>query len=204
MYKAVAILLFFILALPQERDKVALEDGFASIIIAGSGKDAGLDLSLYVKDRGRIYRMSGGSYHVDSIRGDSFAVMKGHSLVPLVRPAFPAESVMTIFTNPAASRDIMLTLTHHMFGFRTERHLFNLSDFTASCMAEGCRVYVGVEELGKSSITATVFLVNKDRGYCHVMKTMFPPEILETASGEVTADIHTYIPIDNISELFAK
>lgn len=186
------------------KDKVELEDGFLSTVRDGAGKAFPFDCSGYVKAGGRYFVRTGRDYCKPSVRNDSYAVERNGRLQPLSSVSYPEESVMTLLTQPAAAGGYDVEVIHHKYGFREDKFCVNLSDLLASCIEAGCEPFVGIESSDRISVSATLFLVNESQGYNHVLQFIIPVSCLRTSGGQITADLHTYIPTHNISKLFAE
>lgn len=186
------------------KNKIELENEFIFTIIEGSGQEYPFNPEGYEKAGGRFYMKKGKGYITAQVRNDSYAEMKRGKLKPLINVFYPEESVMTLFTTPAAATGFDIELDHHKYGFVEEKFTVNLSDLLASCMEADCVPYIGIEECGKESVTASVFLVNTIYRYNHVIKVKVDISMLKNATGCISADLYTYIPSHNISDLYAK
>lgn len=186
------------------KNKIELEDNFIATIVPGSGSGTILNPEGYVKSGGHYYVRKGDEYYIPQVRNDSYAIGKEGKLVPLSSTQYPEESVMTIFTEPSASAGYTVELTMHKYGYVEQSYEVNLADFLISCTNDGCTPYVGINECGKDFIVASVFLVNKEKGYNHIMKAYIGPGLLTHSQGQIKADLHVYVPNQNISDLFAE
>lgn len=186
------------------KNKIELENEFISTIRKGIHSCYPFNPADYERAGGLFYIKNGSEYYAEHIRNDSYAIKKGKEIVPLLDASYPQESVMTLFTTPAAARNFDIELHHHKYGFAEDIVTINLSDLLASCIEAGCIPFVGIEKCEKDAITASVFLVNEACGYNHIMKVTLRPSLLRTASGCISADLYTYIPTHNISDLFAR
>lgn len=186
------------------KNKIELENEFASTVQEGISAKYPFSEAGYEKAGGRFYMKKGTEYGTAQIRNDSYAVRKGRNMVPLLNSSYPQESVMTLFTTPSAAKNFSITIHHHKYGFVEEVFTVNLADLIASCMEAGCVPFVGIEENTRDSIKASVFLVNTTSGYNHILKVLIPVSLLKGASDYISADLYTYIPTHNISDLYAQ
>lgn len=186
------------------KDIIQLENEFLSTVCEGSGVECVFDPSEYKKAGGKFYMKAGKAYWMEQIRDDSYAVENGDRLIPLCSASYPEESLRTLLTVPAAAVGFTIHLVHHKYGFVEDTYDVDMGDFLASCMADGCEPFVGVEECTEDMISASLFLVNTEKGYNHVLKVRMSLALLKSRLGCLTADLNTYIPTHNISELYAK
>lgn len=186
------------------KDKIELEDEFIYTIQEGIGLGYPFDFAGYEKAGGNFYLKKGNEYYTAQVRNDSYAEKKRGKLEPLWNVSYPKESIMTLFTTPAAATDFEIEILHHKYGFAEEKFTVNLADLLVSCMEAGCVPYVGIEECTKDSILVSIFLVNDESAYNHILKVGMDYHLLKSSAGCISADLYTYIPSHNISDLYAK
>lgn len=187
------------------KSKIELEDEFISTVRVGSRIEYPFCPEGYEKAGGYFYVKKGSEYCLKQVRNDSYAIKKEGKLEPLISMSYPLESILTLFTVPSAAQNLEIELHHHKYGFTEDRYVVNLADLLVSCMNAGCVPYVGIEEcMADTSFPVSVFLVNETCGYNHILKVNIPVSLFKKTEGCLSADLYTYVPTHNISDLFAK
>lgn len=205
---AVILTIFFALSCPPQDggrvvDKIALENSFIDTI----SDDAIIPLpadSCYSKLTGNLYVIDSGSYMLEDVRSATYAVLSHGHLQPLSDWNRPKESVLTMLTTPSADGEIILDIDHIKYGFEKANYKIRLSSFLSSCILAGCVPYVGIETITDEAVTVSLFLVNAGRQYNHVLKLTIPKHAIVKRRGRVTGTLHTYVPMGNVSDLYAK
>ena len=209
MYK-IAIILTIITAsfcFPQDGNRIAekirLENGFAATITDAD------TLALPSRDRyercgKNLYRIDLGNYMLDEVRCVTYASFSDGVFGPLVDWARPTESTFTLLTTPLENCGIVLHVEHLKYNFASADYDFRLSSFLASCIRDGCIPYVGIETVTDEAVTASLFLVNGEKQFNHVLKLSIPKEVFTDHTGQITGTLHTYVPMGNVSDLYAK
>ena len=67
---------------------------------------------------------------------------------------------------------------------------------------EGCNLYVGIKKYAEDNVAATVFALNNELGYNHVLAVDFPTGILSGRQQSITGTAYVYIPLQNVTEDF--
>ncbi len=208
MHQIVSILcLFFALfAHPtsngQTVDKIALENHFIDTI----SEDITIPLPVgdYLRQTKDLYVADYGCYMLENVRFATYAVLSGGQFLPLVDWNRAKESALTLLTTPLAGEGIVLNLEHLKYSFEKANYEIPLPSFLSSCIADGCAPYVGIEELTEDAVVASLFLVNEEKQYNHVLKLTIPRQVIVNHAGHINGTLHTYVPMGNVAELYAK
>lgn len=143
-----------------------------------------------------------GSYLSDEIRSDLYCREQGDSLVLVTDVEKPVESIRNVLLTGCFMRDISMALTINRYGYQKSRIGITLQQFVEYCRMEGCVSYVGIKTHTENKVIATVFALNNELGYNHVLSVEFPIGILEGRPISLTGTTYVYIPLQNVTEKF--
>lgn len=191
---------------PRESGKVSVktpraEDGFEASLTIQPSKTS-RDISTLKEVENGLFLSDAGRYVSDNVRSQSYFTIQGDELLPLVDVSHLIPSVKTILTCAEAGDGIMMKITQHKYGFKTDVYEKPLGVVIASCVADGCRPYVGIDSSDSSSVIASLFMVNVSEGYTHVFKVLIPSEVISMKRGTISADLNAYSPITDSSSMF--
>lgn len=184
----------------METDKVVLEQLFWEELFAKP-----ITLSRDVPDnlkriKKQLYVSENGWYETESVQNTSFFRRTSTAWLPVCESALPMESIMTLLTGYSELKHYTVDLEQHRYGYTTVRGQVSLNQLLAYCLNTGCKPYVGVESTEENCITASLFMVNHQQGYCHTFKFEIEQRLLDKDSGIFTATAFTYTPIHNVSQ----
>lgn len=146
--------------------------------------------------------LNAGNYLSDEIRSDLYLQQKKEKLELLLDVRKPVESIKNILLTGCFVRDIPLALTINRYGYKKTELSITLQQFVEYCRMEGCSMYVGIKTHTEERITATVFALNDELGYNHVLAVAFPIGILSGKQSAVLGTSYVYIPLQNVTENF--
>ena len=146
--------------------------------------------------------INAGDYLSDEIRSDLYLGKKGGKMELLLDESKPIESIKNILLTGCFPKDLPLALTINRYGYQKSEKSIILQQFVEYCRMEGCRMYVGIKSHTESMVSATVFALNNELGYNHVLSVEFPVNILSGKQMVITATSYMYIPLQNVSEDF--
>lgn len=143
-----------------------------------------------------------GSYLSGEIRSDLYCYRQKDSLKLVVDPDYPIESIKNILLTGHFMRDISMALTIDQYGYKKSRAGITLQQYIEYCRMEGCTMYVGIKTQTENRVTATMFALNNELGYNHVLAVDFPVGILAGKPISIMGIAYVYIPLQNVTEKF--
>lgn len=143
-----------------------------------------------------------GSYLSSEIRSDLYCYRQKDSLKLVVDPDYPIESIKNILLTGDFMRDISMALTIDQYGYQKSQVSITLQQYIKYCRQEGCTMYVGIKTHAENKVTATVFALNNELGYNHVLAVDFPVGILAGRPISIRGTAYVYIPLQNVTEKF--
>ncbi|MBS6225180.1 hypothetical protein [Parabacteroides johnsonii] len=205
-------LTFFEMSVPRSyelmvgKNKKEIENDFIKEITDFAEPDISLqdppDFGL--TDSLSLYTENGPSFHIPEIAFKRYYRKdeQGYSL--LVDPVFPEESAYNLFLSDRVSGQYTLQLKLRKYGFKKESFEVSLKKWIYFCEYTGCECYVGIEKVDNGKIHAAIFAVNTIMQYNHVLYVTITQESLTRQEGDITGELHVYIPTDNIKELIGE
>ena len=95
---------------------------------------------------------------------------------------------------------IPLNLTVDLYGYNKKELQLTYPQLIRFLKEEGCSIYFGIKTRSETMVEGTLFAVQKNLGYCHVVKLDIPTSIFNAQPiGKVSARIYAYIPQHNVS-----
>ena len=113
----------------------------------------------------------------------------------------PSQSVANIMLSANVDDSIKLHLIMDQYGYKKDTLMTTYRQFIQLCLKEGCTPYYGMKEKSNDTYYGTVFLVNRQGGYLHLLSAAIPVDIID-APQKVTIEgkLYTYIPLFNVSD----
>lgn len=147
--------------------------------------------------------VQGGEYLNPAIRGDLYLTEKNGQRRLIVDSRKPVISVTNILLTGLSDHEIPLRLTVNRYGGKHTVADVTIQQFIGLCQMEGCKLYVGVKTHSEKEITATLFALNADMAYNHMMAVNVPLDmLLEKSNAVIQGTVYTYIPLQNVTEKF--
>lgn len=143
-----------------------------------------------------------GSYLSDEIKSDLYLQKKEGKWTLITDAEHPVESIKNILLTGCFTRDVAMALTIDRYGYRKTSVSTTLQQFVEYCRLEGCLLYVGIKTHTANNITATIFALNNELGYNHVLAVDVPTGILSGRQHSITGTSYVYIPLQNVTEDF--
>ena len=179
-------------------DKIELENFFIEDLLQYPVHQQAPDTPTPAIVAKGIYAVDKGFYSTENVRNVAFYRKNHGTYLPLCEPSLPHESAMTLFTGHVPSKGYTVHLTQNRYGYDQKVIDIPLLQLLQYCIGSGCTPYVGVEEVGKDEMVATLFMVHQEYGYCHSFKFTLPLGLLDQEEGMMRADAYTYTPIYNV------
>lgn len=150
-----------------------------------------------------IYEDSKGYYGIKSIHNTSYYECVDNEYSCIFDLERSLESLYNVIcNNNSVECPITLYITQNKYGFRHEEYCYPLNKLITFCLDQGCTPYIGIEENSKDTIIASIYMVNYEYGYNHILKLKVDKEQLFADDGTASMEINCYIPTNNISILF--
>lgn len=143
-----------------------------------------------------------GSFILPQVKSGSYVQKTATGSILLFREDFPNESMLNLFTQAdAMDKDFTLDLAVKGYSYYSQTKC-PLSKFSSYMRNIGCQAYVGMETVEEDKLTGTVFYVNRQLMYEHMLYFEFPRHLFKQATGEISVQLYPYIPIGNIGNLY--
>ena len=126
-------------------------------------------------------------------------------LNPVIDSESPEEAIANLFIFPmeiADSLPVDLTILKHEYGEK-ETLTVPLAQLLAACEDDGCEAYWGTEKFEDGVLRGAVFLINRFRGFDHIIKIECTPEEILNKRGAIKASASLFIPTNNVQNLYA-
>lgn len=142
------------------------------------------------------------TYIIPQMRSGMFMQKKGNNFSFVLNERMAEESLLNLFSHADEMKSgnrLMVTLK----GYRqNEQFLYSLDRLCAFMRNKYCTPYVGLEEETETEFKGTVFYINKDLQYKHLLYFRFPREAMKKEIVTIYATLYPYIPIHNIGNLY--
>ncbi len=144
------------------------------------------------------YTHEGGWYLKKNINASTYYCRKSDQRYQLVSDvSHPAETAANMMLSGDVSGDYQMDVTQILYGFKNKQFSVPLRQWIAHCEATGCTLYFGIESVDYNEVQASVFAVNEQEYYNHVLFVIIPLSVIDSRQGTVKARMHTYVPMHN-------
>ena len=144
--------------------------------------------------------VSEGFFLNEMIRSDVYYREADGKLNVQFDPSVPLRSISNLMLTGAFHRSIPLYLTVDQYGYTHQKLRITLQQLLRYFRSEGCTLYVGVKQSSPSMVKGTLFAVNKQLAYNHVVSFSCPTQVLTGSQVEIQGKAYVYIPLQNITE----
>ena len=141
-------------------------------------------------------------YLSELIRSDIYLTEKNGSRELLVDAKNPLQSVRNIMLTGASAKNIPMRMKLNRYGYKASMLDISLQQFIAYCLDEGCKLYFGMKERDEHVVKGTLFALNTENAYNHMLSVEFPMSVLKDGTGTIMSTAYVYIPLQNITEKF--
>ncbi len=147
--------------------------------------------------------LSYGNYLSDRITSD-VTVTRQHdgSYTTQYAASLPLRSVRNLLLTGASQTQLSLHLTMDRYGYKTTAMQITLQQFLRYCLQENCTLYVGIKQHNDTHVTATLFALNKNMGYNHMLSVTIPLTVLTCESNVISGRLYSYIPLQDVADSF--
>ena len=149
----------------------------------------------------KYHIVQGTTFMLDAIRNDLY-FKKEETWSLLSDTLKPTQSISNTMISRSVAGDYDLSVTLDLYGYKIEKTMIKLDDWLGLCEEEGCVAYFGLKEKLVEGYTGTVFMVNENCGYVHMLSVKFPLETLRKKRGVIEGRMFVYVPLHNLSKHF--
>lgn len=183
-----------------------LENDINNTLVDESKQLPAIERQLLIESQQKgYYTLPGNNYQIAKITnnlyfsGDS---IKGYNLICDI--SHPLESAANIMLSPYTHGEFSLEINQALYGYQRKHFYVPLKKWIGFCLDNDCQLYFGIEEQDNKRIKASIFSVNDALGYAHVLVAEIPLQAIDNDKGTIDARLDSYIPINNIRNMFAK
>lgn len=116
---------------------------------------------------------------------------------------YPAETVANMMLSTEMKGSVKMRLTQLEYGFSKSTVEVDLKQWITFCRNTHCQLFFGVDNIADDgTIDAVVIAVNREENYNHVLTVSVPASVIATQQGTVEARLYSYVPTQNIRNLF--
>ena len=127
------------------------------------------------------------------------------SMLPASIPYTSAKNVSLSVNNIMQTgfySSIPMDIVLDKYGYKVDTLHVTLRQFLAYCEAEHDKIYMGIKKVSKTELSGTLFILNEQMAYNHVLSFEFPLGILQKQPLAIKARLYAYIPLQNVTEKF--
>ena len=135
---------------------------------------------------------------------DSYYKCQNDSIVLISDISYPLESAANMMLCLQNQSSYVLKIKQVMYGFKKKYFDVPLNNWISYCQNNDCKLFFGVESFSKDMIRASVIAVNIAEEYNHLLFVNIPLTAIESGEGIIEAQLETFIPMHNVTNLFAK
>lgn len=150
------------------------------------------------------YVRPGSTYLKKQLTSDLYYQQTDNFFSLIINESHPLESAANIMLSTDNPSSFILKVKQVMYGYKKKYFDVPLRNWIAYCQNNGCELYFGVESFDKEMIRASVIAVNDAEKYNHVLFVMIPLKTISQGSGDIEAQLETFIPMQNVTNLFEK
>lgn len=146
-----------------------------------------------------------GSTYLNKLLTSDLYYQQNDSIFSLIiNESHPLESAANMMLSSDNTLSFNLKIKQVMYGYKKKYFDAPLRNWIAYCQNNGCELYFGVESFEKEMIRASVIAVNIAENYNHILFVNIPLKVIGQGSGDIEAQLETFIPMHNVANLFAK
>ncbi len=135
------------------------------------------------------------------IRNDQYYTKKKGEWELVRSTKRPTHSVANIMLDANPNDSIHLKVIMDQYGYKKDTLMSTYRQFIQLCIKEGCIPYYGIKEKGDDAYSSTVFLVNRQGGYLHMLSAIIPISVIDKPEETtIVGKLYAYIPLFNVSD----
>lgn len=152
-----------------------------------------------------IWILPGTQYNLSEVNNNLYFTAVGDSLFELVNSReHPVETLVNMLSGSvpdSCDATVELVAIKHKYGDK-EVATVGLEQLIALAEKQGCRTFVGIEDVNDKEVSATVFLYNQPQGYDHILRLTVPTVQLGTRSVKMKGRMSLFVPTSNVQNIF--
>lgn len=157
-----------------------------------------------VEGKKELWRQVGMPFMIDSVRSDTYFTKREGRICPLFDPAYPCESLCNLLLGQITEPDVLLAMSHKMYGLSIPKFTIPLSDFIGQ-MPDNSVFYACARLIERGEQISGVLLISNPRyNYIHLMTVTVPVADLFVREPVVRAYLYTNVPQHNVRNLFME
>ena len=116
----------------------------------------------------------------------------------------PAKALSNLMLTGRLFASPTLLLTIDKYGYTSEQMQVAYAKFVNVCIEDGCTPYFAIKgRNGREDYTGTLLLVNRTKGYVHMLIASVPALVLKRkGEGTIQGRLYLYIPMHNVSNQY--
>lgn len=143
-----------------------------------------------------------GYYLSNAISGDLYMTYLRGKWQLVCSQKNASRSISNIMLTGQFRNILPLKLKVDKYGYKSDTLTITVQQFVNYCMAEGCKLYFGIKAVKDGILSGTLFTLNENLAYNHVLSIEFPLSIISGNLADVTGTVYAYIPLQNVTERF--
>ncbi|NDV65265.1 hypothetical protein D0T60_08410 [Bacteroides sp. 224] len=156
----------------------------------------------YIPER-KVFEEIVDTYMIPQVRNGKYIRQRGGTFEYVFNERMGVESLLNLFLH-ADEMDWNNAISLTIKGYYQMNQVVKLplKNLCAYLKEQKCTGYLGMEEETNKEYKGTVFYINRDLMYKHLLYFKFPKEAFKKGDIVITADFYPYIPINNIGDLY--
>ena len=148
-----------------------------------------------------IFYSNGGVFYISEINNNRYFKIRQGNAQYLYEQNYLWESFCNLVQYPLLNYQKNILIKHKVYGYSELYYTIKFSDFIGY-FNETCTFYSGLEEIRNDGIKAIVVIHNTTLNFIHLLVIDLNKDELFDPGKSLSANFHTNIPSDNISNLF--
>jgi len=149
-----------------------------------------------------VIKIQGEQYLISAINNTIYVKEVNGRRMLLCDEKVPTKSVSNIVLTGIFKRLIPVTLKVNCYGYQKKYLDVTLQQIIDYCLSQNSKLFFGIKKNLHDKITGTLFVLNEQLGFNHVLSVEFPKGILKGSDEKVTGSLMPYIPINQINDSF--
>lgn len=152
-----------------------------------------------------VWRTVGRAFMIDSVRSDMYFTRSGAAIRPVFDDRYPCESMCNLLLGQVADPEVLLSMTHKMYGLSIPQFDIPLSNFIGQMRQEQPDLYACARLIDRGEAVSGVLLIHHPRyNYIHLMTLTVPVTDLFVPAPTIKAQLYTNVPQHNVKNLFQE
>ena len=151
--------------------------------------------------QGKEFIRKGDFFITPLVRNDQYYTRHQNKWKLVMSANRPTQSISNLMLDANVTDSIKLKVIIDQYGYKKDTLISTYRQFIQLCLNEGCTPYYGLKEKINESYSGTVFLVNRQGGYLHLLSVTIPVNVINNPiESVVEGKLYTYIPLFNVSD----